>query len=525
MPFIYKPIRQFMQPNETTIDPKIRNRFSLVIGGQLCIAYRFRVFDLQNNLISSASTEKTNTTVTYEITSINLLQDMFVIASNNLNNGDAVQFLTDGVLPSPLTEDTTYYVGNVEYGRFNVFTTKDDALNNENKIDILDEGEGNHSIFTETPLYDGETLNIYVEANTLEAGNTYKWQVELYANDLQVTNVNIEDDTLTIPNHNLVTGDMVYISATTLPTPITAYTVYYVRKIDNNTIALFSYIEGARNDAGRIDLTDAGADVIVSNIAISEQIVFSVYDNPVVVFDSQVITQQAFTFKPSYSHPQGVMISSFTAYLRPENNPDAVIDSGLQENVRLEYTFDGLLSGTVYDVKFIINTKVDQVYETEWVPFEVDYITPNLGLSPTVTNNEQRASIDMKWSGIKQIIGDMVGQSEFIDDFINPGNTGLKLYPDSYLTFSNLNIERGSSPPMFWWNPVSADFTGRIMRCENTLTGEYIEIGYNGVNFYRIINGGEPINNAPMILHPEFLYMIGMTEHDLIVNVVANINS
>lgn len=523
MPFIYKPIRQYMQPNESTINPQTTTKFSLIIGGQTCIAYRFLVYDLQNNLISAASTNRTVTTMRYNITGINILQDMFIIASNDLYNGEEIEFFTDGTLPRPLQTGKSYYVGNVEFGRFNIFLTKQEALNGTNKIDIIDGGDGNHNISVKTPLYDGDTLEIYLSANKLSAGNTYKWQVELFANDLNVTSVDVTNNTLTIPNHNLVTGDMIYVSATTLPAPLTSYTVYYVRKIDSNTIALFLNIEGARNDAGRIDITSAGAGVVISNIAISEQIVFMAYDDPIVIFEPEIINQQSYRFKPIYNHPQGVMISNFTAYIRSEQNPELITSSGLQENIRLEYTFDGLLNGSVYDVKFVINTKANQEYSTPWVPFAVDYASPNLGLTPDIENNEASASIIMRWSGIKQIIGDPVGDMEFIDNFVVQGNTGLLITSDAYLVFSGLNIQAGSSPPMFWWNPVQDNFEGRIMRCDNTITGEYIEIGYNGTNFYRTING-ITIDNAPVRIYPQFVYMIGLTLDQLIVNVIGNVN-
>lgn len=523
MPFIYKPIRQFMKPNESTIDPAIKNKFSLVIGGQICIAYRFQIYDMKNNLISDASTEIIPTKVFYNIVDINILRDILTIDSNNLVNGQEIRFFTDGTLPSPLSVDKVYYVGNLEYGRFNVYTTQEDALNDENKIDILNEGDGNHGVVIESPLYNGDTLEIILDEDRLTAGNTYKWQVELIANNLNVNSIDIENNTITIENHNLVTGDMIYIFGNELPSPLKKDTVYYVNKIDTNTIALFDNIEGARNDAGRIDITETKDGLYVSNIAISEQIVFLAYDSPIVTFESETITQQSYKFKPSYYHPQGVMISNFTVYISPQDNPEIIDSSGLQENIKLEYTFDGLLSGSVYNVKFVINTKVNQTYETNWIPFQVQYDTPNLGLNPNVKNDEMNSAVIMEWPGIKQIVGDPVGDMNFVDDFVVSGNTGLNIPSDSYLVFSGLEIKKGSVPPMFWWTPNSSDFTGTIMRCDNTSTGDYIEIGYNGVAFYRIIDGVQFVN-APTIIRPDFLYLIGMTQESLVVNVVGNIN-
>lgn len=615
MPFIYKPIRQFMTPNDTTIDPKKDNRFECVINGQTCIGYRFRVYDMQNNLIESASTQRESTQIYYNVSSVNMAQDTLYINSNNLNNGDKVTLITDGTLPTPLKPDTDYYIGNFKFGKFNLFNSPDDINDYEKRIDFLDSGIGNHTIIYDTPIYNGETLSIILEKNKLSPGNSYKWAVELFANDLEATtneilsdtvaSVDITGDTITltadnnlvagdsvtiqstekvpsplvsdttyfvgsiegkkiklynyrddainggtpiditdvgsgtitvfknsstikIPNHNLVTGDTVYLFGEKIPKPLAEYTKYYVRKIDNDTISLFNYIEGSRNDAGRIGITETGEfSFTVSNMAESEQIVFLAYDMPTLTLKSATINQQSYTFKPEYYHPQGVMISNFRALMRSGissmstiSNQDYEVDSGIQENIKLQYTFDGLLSGNAYLVKFIVTTKVGQTVETDWTPFQVSYLAPDLGVKPEAINREDIASVEVKWSGIKQIVGEPNGEMEFVENFVKVGNYGLKMYPYSYLTYSSLDIQLGSSPPMFWWNPSSDNFTGIIMRCENSLTGKYIEVGYNGTNFYRIIDG-ITFNNAPLPISKNIVYMIGITRNELIVNVVA----
>ena len=600
-----------MTPNEETINPQVENRFDLIISGQLCDGYRFRVFDLQNNFISAASSStKMPTKKIFSIQNINISQDMFTINSNELQNGDAIQFLAGTVLPTPLVANRNYYVGNFTFGRFNIFNNKADINDKSKIINITDVGSGGtHTISFETPLYNGEKLSIMLDKNKLQAGNDYKWAVELFAEEIRcsispssktISSVSTESDTLTVSsmsgitagssinfkatsqaempeplqmnttyfvgsisgstfklfnyrddaltgtspiditkagtgtltayinatsftatNHNLTTGDTVYVFGSN-PSPLQQYTKYYVRKLDNDHIALFNYIEGARNDAGRIGIMSTGSySFTVSNVAESEQIPFSAYDDPIVTFKTETITQQSHVFKPIYEHPQGVMVVSFRALMRSIGTAELDIDSGLQENTRLEYEFDGLLNGNIYAVKFIINTKVNQTYETDWVQFPVEYPTPNLGVTPTATNHPENASVLVEWGGIKQVIGESNGDMEFVKDFALLGNHGLKLFPDAYLVYQNLDIKKGSSPPVFWWNPCSGDFTGKIMRAENSLTGAYIEIGYNGVNFYRVING-ITFNNAPMTITSDYLYMIGVTASSLIVNVIGN---
>ena len=177
----------------------------------------------------------------------------------------------------------------------------------------------------EAALYSDETLVHTVAKDLFAAGNTYKWQMDLYAVDLTVTSVDTTANTLKVVNHNLLTGDTVYVASDdTLPGGLTAFTKYYIRKVDKDTIALFSYIEGARNDSGRISLTSTGAgSIVVSNIVQSEQAVFGVYDMPEVVFESEEIHSPAFTFKPTYTHPQDIMVNHWEAIITTEDRADS----------------------------------------------------------------------------------------------------------------------------------------------------------------------------------------------------------
>ena len=88
--------------------------------------------------------------------------------------------------------------------------------------------------------------------------------------------------------------------------------------------------------------------------------------------------------------------------------------------------------------------------------------------------------------------------------------------PYSRLIFSNLDIKLGSSPPMFWWQPTNSNFRGVIMRTENSLTGDYIEVGYNGTNFYKEVNG-VVFNNAPMAISNTNIYFIAVTLDELFI--------
>ena len=527
MPFIYKPLRQYMTPNDTTIDTAIDNVFDTIINGSQCVGYRFLVYTMQNDRVTNASSNlMENTYKYYVVTNINTANNTITVSTNDLQDGDAITLETTGTLPSPLRVGQTYYIGDFLFGRFSVYNTQTEAITGTNPIDITDVGVGYQTVRVQSDLYNGESLSVTVPANTLEPGNNYKWQIELFANRFN-TNASSGNSSITATNHNLSTGDMVYIINSAEGTNVagfTCYYIYYVRKIDKDHLALFNNIEGARNDAGRVT-PNATTMLTMSNVAISEQVPFDAYDAPTLTLESVTITQQSHTFRPVYYHPQGVMIQNFRALMRnggglqrSENVPtsEQERDSGLQENIRLEWTFDGLLSGNVYLVKFIVTTKTDQIVETDWVNFPVDYPTPDLGVAPEATNHPEISAVILEWAGIVQVVGDNVGEMDFVPNFGVVGNWGLKMEPYSRLIFSNLDIRLGSSPPMFWWQPTNSNFRGVIMRTENSLTGDHIEVGYNGTNFYKEVNG-IVFNNAPMTISNTNIYFIAVTLDELFI--------
>lgn len=449
---IYKPARQFMIPNNTPIDPAVENVFSLTVDGQICNAYRFSIYDLENNLVESAST---------------------------------------------------------------------------GRIDLAE------------PIYDGDTLSHTVVANALIAGNTYKWQMDLYANDLDCT---IDGSTIKCANHNFVTGDTVFLTAVAsasstdgtesteeetqtgpaLPEPLKENTLYYVRKLDSGTFALYEYLEGSKNDAGRIEITGTlVGDLVVSNVVISEQVTFGAYNLPEITLESAVIDKQSYVFAPVYSHPQGVMVNNWTATIRTDNSDD-YDTSGTVYRSKIEYEYDGLMSGMTYYVRFDIETNVGQKVTTGYVSFDVSYPTPEIDIVPTAENDEYNACMHVNWGGLVNIIGEVSGDYDYVEPFSFIGNKGLGLAPGATLTFHNLNIEKWAMPPRFWWSPSGDNFEKGevIMQARNSKTGDMLEVGYNGTNFYKKI-GNVVVNNAYMTISSNLVYLIGFDGEDLVTLVVG----
>lgn len=382
----------------------------------------------------------------------------------------------------------------------------------------------------DTPLYDGDTLAHEVSPSSFTAGETYKWQMCLLAVKQDVESVDAEEKTYKITNHNLSTGDSIFVFCTgTLPTELTLWKMYYIRRIDKDNIALFEYIDGARNDAGRIEVTApaAGTSLYIYNGVQSEHAIFDSYDSPSLTLDTETITSHTFTWKPTYSHPQGVMVNHWEAFI---SDPTLLSDinsvrSGDIYSSKIEWTYDGLISGTTYWVWFKIVTNVGQVFYSEKVPFKVSYSDVSVGMFPTATNKKDKSAMLVKWSSPLENIGQTTGDYSFVD-YYDSSNRGLYLHEDSSLSYEDLKVlPEKASVPSFMWTPKTSDFNGVIMKAENSLSGETLEIGYDSsVNcFWFSLNGNSKIYNASQDIFPNAIYLIGMADKGLIVNVVDNV--
>lgn len=494
MPFIYKPFRQTMSPNNITLNPAVSNTFYVNINGQICNGYRFRIFDMNNTLIVGAST--------------------------------------------------------------NLVTLS-------------------------SPLYDGDTLEIAVGSGLLTAGNQYKWQVDLYSTFTTVSAVSTANDTLTVANHNLLTGDIVFIkSSTTLPTAysyapawvvdtsyvigekvfyttnstyytckadhtsslsilptnatywdatpavgLLGYTKYYIRVVDKDTVSLFENVEAARNNQGVLDLTTTGSGTIqISNVAISDEMPFMVYNIPTVSLTVSTLTSQSYEFVPTYTHTQGVLVNKFQAFLYDADS--VLIDSSdliYSSNVR--YTFNGFLSGTVlvpryYGIKFIITNNAGQISDTGIITFDVLYSSPSLIISAVAENICKDSCIKVSWGNLIQISGDLVGHADYLDNYLTLGGYGLSLDSGTTLDYVGVEMLVGGTLPFFMWQPLSITFTGLIAEFENSTTTENIKIYYDGTKFYQD-RGGVILNNLPLSLTLNGAYLIGVIGNELYTNLIG----
>jgi hypothetical protein len=429
MAVIFEPIRQLMTPQNTAVDPSVDNDFTFVVNGGTCVAYRYRVFDVNNNLVVTPST------------------------------------------------------GRVDLG---------------------------------ATVFNGATVTETVTAGGLIAGNEYRYQFDAYGNDLTVSSIDLGTDILTVANHNLNSGDIVYIQSTaTLPTGTSAFTIYYIGRISANELALYETYEAAKIDGTKVNITGAGSGTItISNIAISPQVKFFANSTPSLVLTGGTLTEQSEEFVPVYTQAESILVISFNAYLY-DSNGNLEDESGEIFSSDVRYTFTGLRSGFSYKVQFTTTNARSQTSDTGLVDFDVTYAAPSIGIQPSVTNQENRSSVLLEWDDIVQIVGSITGSSSYVPDFMSTGNTALNITSGSLLEFTGLVIDNDQTLAFIWY-PDTTGYSGDIVKLENTTSGDYLTVAYDGSKFYRDING-VIFNEPPQALVANQVYLIAITSQKLFI--------
>ena len=87
--------------------------------------------------------------------------------------------------------------------------------------------------------------------------------VASYGRSFTTTDVNITADTITDTAHGIATGSQVrFKTSGTMPAPLEEHRDYWVRSVDDNTLAVFTNQKDANDDRSRVNLTTVGSGTI-----------------------------------------------------------------------------------------------------------------------------------------------------------------------------------------------------------------------------------------------------------------------
>lgn len=172
--------------------------------------------------------------------------------------------------------------------------------------------------------------------------------------------------------------------------------------------------------------------------------VFNAYSSPTLVMSAipAIVASKDYIFTAVYTQAQGITIEKFGWQLRnADTHTDILntIDSNNIYSADLKLPYDGLFSGTNYEirVKCWLANGID--IETEYSPFSVQYvITPFTG--DVTTRQTCNSGILIEWPNVSYILGTVTGNYSFQktkEEYIK--TYCLDLPSGSYITYDNIN--------------------------------------------------------------------------------------
>ena len=196
-------------------DPDLLSRYDVIFNTAAQRVSIYPVGDTQRN-----------TATTYT--------NVFVDTVGTITPGGTENFNTDGVLIG----DVVAIQNDVNGGHYYVRVTPTAGANNPASLALIDTGTGG-----------AETTSLTVQTSAAFDGTSA---------------VDDAAETVTISTHGYVTGDAIVYDnggGTTI-TGLTQYNVYYLNRIDANTVSLHSTYAAAVADTGRINMTDTGTSAL-----------------------------------------------------------------------------------------------------------------------------------------------------------------------------------------------------------------------------------------------------------------------
>jgi hypothetical protein len=213
----------------------------------------------------------------------------------------------------------------------------------------------------------------------------------------------------------------------------------YIRKVSDNTqiydstkttSALGSHaVPSSTLTAGTLYKFQVWSYYDGTNYIASDWISFYCSGLPTVTISATPTSDQNFEFEALYSHPNNVYVKTYRFYLY--SNSEVILDSDEiypddlvnDTSMPLPYEVTGMVSGTTYQIKCVVTTQEDYVFDSGLITFTVNYtyplITPNLVITPL----NSTASMNLNWWNLKQVLPTIEGDYEYLDGYSHTDTT------------------------------------------------------------------------------------------------------
>jgi hypothetical protein len=224
---------------------------------------------------------------------------------------------------------------------------------------------------------------------------------------------------------------------------------------------------------------------------------FTASSPPSLTFSPSVpstITSPSWQFIGSYTQAENIEVKYWEIRLYDSAVTQAQITAGTAEYLQtsgetwsnnIRYTFNGLISGSSYQIQGTGITQGDIAFSTVLTAFNVAYVVPVSSAQPIAVLNDD-SSITINWGNIVSITGVVTGSSSYVAHYLYAGNYGLHLESGADVTFP---LDFNAPFTMHWICTPEAGFTGDMGEINDTAGINYIKLGYDGAKFYLNING------------------------------------
>lgn len=230
---------------------------------------------------------------------------------------------------------------------------------------------------------------------------------------------------------------------------------------------------------------------VYSSFIITPHYYFKARKNPVVMIDNyqSQITERLYTFYGTYVQEQFVPLKYFIFNLYDDSN-ELIDTTGKVFNERIEFSYDGFVTGETYKVELIVENQDSVITSTGKVSFDVLYSGISSTIQPITEILYDQDAIKVEWSNVVQLLGKYTGS------LYELGN-GRVIIPESstiyYDEMNNNPLDLPTDFSVLLKTRLSDKFKGKIIELDDSNTGDYYNVSYDEVtptdNFQFDISG------------------------------------
>lgn len=178
------------------------------------------------------------------------------------------------------------------------------------------------------------------------------------------------------------------------------------------------------------------------------------------------LTVRKHTFTVTYTQAQGDALNWVRWTLRAADRKTVLYDSGrIYGTAELRMEYDGLFSGTDYEIRCQAQTENGVQADTGWVSFQVNYDTPSPTGAVEVCPSREKSGIRVTWPGLYDVPGRTEGAAEIQNGRMEIGDGGRVIW------------DQVTGKPMNYPHPWSLVWSGQV---DVTFDNPILTIGLDG---------------------------------------------